>query len=365
MEPRLNLTRLLLNWYAQCQRSLPWRETNDPYAIWVAEVMLQQTRVETVLPYYRHWLQRFPTIQSLAEASQEQVLSLWEGLGYYSRARNLHKAAQLVMDQYGGQLPANWDDLERLPGIGKAGAADILSISFGQDYASVDGNIRRVIARIFEIDSIPGSGEFESTVQEIVTQHLPPGQAGDYNQAWMDLGASICLPADPRCGDCPIQSECQAFHNQTQLTYPRKKTKASIPVQISVAVVFIKFINESTQVLLYQRPQTGLLAGLWAFPNIDVQQTEDLQSGLSGLMYSFTGQIDLPGALLGQFHHTYTHFKSIVHAYTIQLDESVPLDLNYASSPRWVELTDLSSFPMGKVDRLIAQKAQSKHPKFH
>ena len=277
------LPKLLLAWYDQYQRQLPWRETTDPYPIWIAEIMLQQTRVETVLPYYQRWLERFPTIQALAAASQEQVLNLWEGLGYYSRARNLHKAARIVVDQFDGSIPSDLHDLERLPGIGKAGAHDILSIAFGQDYACVDGNIRRVISRIFEVESVQGSAEFETRVQTIVTKHLPSGRAGDYNQAWMDLGASICLPTEPKCDLCPVKSECRSFAHNSQLAYPLKKTKLPVPVLISVAVVFLRTYPDAQQVLLYQRSQTGLLAGMWSFPSLNVDSDKGVDPGYSEL----------------------------------------------------------------------------------
>ncbi|MGD9094125.1 MAG: A/G-specific adenine glycosylase, partial [Anaerolineales bacterium] len=179
---------LLLNWYAEHARDLPWRGRVDPYAIWVSEIMLQQTRVETVIPYYQRWMARFPTVKDLAQSSQQKVLSVWEGLGYYSRARNLHRAAQIVMDQYGGELPADRTLLLKLPGIGHYTAGAIASIAFGLDEPALDGNIRRVLARAFDVNAPVRSKQGEQRLWELATEHLPTGRAGAYNQALMDLG---------------------------------------------------------------------------------------------------------------------------------------------------------------------------------
>nr|HMN62198.1 A/G-specific adenine glycosylase [Anaerolinea sp.] len=204
------VSRRLLAWYRQSARKLPWRGSRDAYAVWVSEIMLQQTRVETVIPYFERWMERFPTLRALAEASEQDVLRVWEGLGYYSRARNLHRAAQRVVEQYGGQVPPARADLERLPGVGAYTAGAIASMAFGLDEAALDGNIRRVLARVFNLDLPARSPAGERRLWELAREHLPPGQAGDYNQAWMDLGASICTPQKPTCLVCPLVEVCQA-----------------------------------------------------------------------------------------------------------------------------------------------------------
>ncbi len=223
------ISKRLLDWYAVHARDLPWRKTDDPYAIWVAEIMLQQTRVDTVLPYYERWLKRFPDIQSLASSNQQDVLQRWEGLGYYSRVRNFHRAAQIIVHDFGGSIPGDSAILLTLPGIGKAGAADIASIAFGNDIGSVDGNIRRVVSRLLDLTEPVGSRAFENKVQEFIDAHLPPGKAGDYNQAWMDLGSSICTTDHPACDACPLNEFCLARKNGTQPIRPVRKIKVAIP----------------------------------------------------------------------------------------------------------------------------------------
>jgi A/G-specific adenine glycosylase len=204
------LVSRLLTWYRRHGRSLPWRGHPDPYAVWVSEIMLQQTRVETVIPYFEKWMRLFPTITDLAKASEQEVLNAWEGLGYYSRARNLHKAAQIVREQYAGELPHDLSALRKLPGIGRYTVGAIASIAFGMDEPTLDGNLRRVFARLFNVSEPSDSPAGEKILWGLAAEHLPKGQAGDYNQALMDLGATICLPKNPRCLICPLMELCQA-----------------------------------------------------------------------------------------------------------------------------------------------------------
>ena len=204
-------SQLLLQWYCQHARNLPWRNHPDPYAVWVSEIMLQQTRVETVVPYFQRWMTAFPTISALAEADQQDVLMVWEGLGYYSRARNIHKAAVKIVENYAGKLPEERKQLEELPGIGRYTAAAIASMAFGKNEAALDGNIRRVLARVFNLTVPARSPEGEKELWQLAEQNLPPGEAGNYNQAMMDLASAICLPKNPLCGRCPLQKHCQAL----------------------------------------------------------------------------------------------------------------------------------------------------------
>ena len=192
-------SKLLLTWYARQGRKLPWRGSLNPYAVWVSEIMLQQTRVETVIPYFERWMEHFPGIADLAAASEQDVLSVWEGLGYYSRARNLHKAARIVMEVYAGELPGDLLELRSLPGIGRYTVGAIASMAFGQDVATLDANIRRILARVFDVAQSADSAPGEDILWNLADTHLPKGQAGDYNQALMDLGATICLSKRPRC----------------------------------------------------------------------------------------------------------------------------------------------------------------------
>ncbi len=352
---KTELSAALLDWYQVNRRILPWRNTNDPYPIWVAEIMLQQTRVDTVIPYYQRWLDRFPTIQALASASQQDVLSAWEGLGYYSRARNLHRSAQIICQKYNGILPANRAELESLPGIGQAGSADILSIAFGQDHASVDGNIRRVIARLFAIQTKLGSPEFEKTVESIVKTHLPPGLAGDYNQAWMDLGATICLPDRPECTRCPLRSFCLANSQQEPAAYPRRKVKPAVPSIVVTAGVIQQKVDGAQRVLITRRPPNGLLGGMWEFPGGKQEPGETLPECLARELAEELGVQVQVGEELGSFRHAYTHFKVLLYAFHCDILAGEPRPI-HASDLVWVSVADLPAYPMGKIDRMISRK---------
>src|SRR5260221_4084521 len=268
--PRLSAR--LLNWYNKNKRILPWRLRGlSPYAVWVSEIMLQQTRVETVIPYFEKWLRLFPTVQALANASEHDVLNAWEGLGYYSRARNFHKAAKLVVENYHGELPRDLDELQKLPGIGRYTVGALASIVFGMDEPALDGNLKRVYARLFDVIEPIDSAEGEKILWELAKDNLPKGKAADFNQALMDLGATICVPKNPRCLLCPLMKVCQARVNGTQDVRPVKKIKKAIPQYIHAAGVIIK----KGKVLLAQRPSTRLLSKIGEFPNERGEQTPE------------------------------------------------------------------------------------------
>jgi len=339
-------------WYSANARDLPWRNTKDPYSIWVAEVMLQQTRVDTVLPYYHRWLTRFPTIQTLAEANQQDVLQVWEGLGYYSRARNFHLAAQIILSDHDGILPSDPITLQTLPGIGKAGAADLASIAFGVDIASVDGNIRRVVSRLLDLASPMDSRDFESAVQEFVDKNLPLGQAGDYNQAWMDLGSSICTPKNPSCGQCPLTPVCIAYHAGSQNSRPAKPVRKALPEVTVTAGILLS--PQGKQVLLALRPEDGLLGGLWEFPGGKQEGVETIEECLVREWHEEMGVTIQVGRLLGVYRHAYSHFKVILHAHFCILSEGTPKPI-VAKEITWATLDDLATYPMGKIDRNIAK----------
>ncbi|MBP7355647.1 MAG: A/G-specific adenine glycosylase, partial [Longilinea sp.] len=255
------LAEKLLAWYAVNARTLPWRGHPDPYAVWVSEIMLQQTQVDTVSPYFERWMARFPTLEALAAASEQEVLALWEGLGYYSRARNLWRAARQVWEA-GGQMPRTAADLALLPGVGRYTAAAIASMAFGQNEAALDGNIRRVLARIFNVTLPARSPEGERQLWALAQQHLPPGRAGDYNQALMDLGSQICTPRAPACLVCPLQALCQAAALGLQAERPVMSSRPPVPLWTVTAAV----IWRADRVLIARRPSRGLLGGLWEFP---------------------------------------------------------------------------------------------------
>ena len=352
-------TARLLAWYAADARRLPWRETRDPYAIWVAEIMLQQTRVETVIPYYQRWLQRFPDIHALASASQQEVLQAWEGLGYYSRARNLHRAAIRVENEHDGRLPSDPETLARLPGIGPSTAADILSIAFGQDAGALDGNIRRVLARLFDLPHTSGSPAFLAECRQHLNGLLPPGRAGDFNQAMMDLGAGICLPRAPLCPECPLRSDCLACSRGTQQQRPVPRVKPQIPHYIVTAgVLHANHADASSPVLIARRPADGLLGGMWEFPGGKQQPGESLEDCLKRELQEelgVTAEITVP---LGSYRHAYTHFRVTLHAFHCQITRGEPQPLS-ADQLAWVLPSQLGTYPMGKLDRLISRDLNS------
>ncbi len=350
--------RLVLDWYATNARDLPWRSRSDPYAVWVAEVMLQQTRVETVIPYYLRWMERFPRLEDLARAELQDVLQTWEGLGYYGRARNLHRAARLVMERHGGKLPRERKELEDLPGVGRYTSGAIASIAFGADEPALDGNIRRVVARVFDLELPASSPEGLAGMQALLEEHLPAGRAGDFNQALMDLGAQICTPRRPRCGECPLQDLCRAHALGIEEQRPVSIRRAPIPRYVVAAAV----IRRGGQVLIARRPPQGLLGGLWEFPGGKVEAGEELARALKREILEELGAEISVGEEAGVFEHAYTHYKVRLHAFHCRLTGGEPRPLE-ASELRWAAPAELANFPMGKIDRQIASLL-SKSPDF-
>lgn len=343
----------LLAWYQANARELPWRSVRSPYRTWVSEVMLQQTQVDTVIPYFHRWMARFPDISKLAEADQQEVLSYWEGLGYYSRARNLHRSARLVVDKFDGKLPGSVAGLLSLPGIGPYTAAAIGSMAFDLDVAAVDGNIRRVLSRVFDVEAPARSPEGERLLWSLAEQHLPAGQAGDYNQALMDLGSAICTPKKPSCECCPIASFCQARALGVQEARPVKLPRKKVPHHTVTAAI----IWRDGRVLLAQRPKSGLLGGLWEFPGGTLEESDaDLRACLKREIKEELGVAVSVGDPFGKYKHAYTHFKISLYAFVCQIDDgSVPQNLE-SDALAWASVADLGDYPMGKVDRQIARK---------
>jgi A/G-specific adenine glycosylase len=337
----------LLTWYRLNRRTLPWRDHPDPYAVWVSEIMLQQTRVETVIPYFERWMKSFPTIRKLSEAGEKDILHAWEGLGYYGRARNLHKAAKIVVEKYGGELPRNLDELRGLPGIGRYSVGAIASMAFGMDEPTLDGNLRRVLARLFDVTEAADSPAGEEILWRLAAKHLPEGQAGDYNQALMDLGATICVPRNPRCLRCPLMRMCKARRAATQELRPVLKPKKLTPHYESVAAVIVA----RRRVLLRQRPSKGLLGGLWEFPNrrVDGEPARELVHAIKAEY----GMKVKKQAAISTVKHAYSHFNITVHPFLCEL-----VALPRKSNLHWVRLAELDDYPMGRIDRQIAQQVQ-------
>ncbi len=312
--------------------------------------MLQQTRVETVIPYFRRWMQRFPSIEALANASMQEVLAAWEGLGYYGRARNLVRAAQLVVKDYHSSLPDEMHLLRKLPGIGRYTAAAVASIAFGRNEPTLDGNIRRVLARYFNVSEDARSKTGEELLWSLAAQNLPPGKAGDYNQALMELGATVCTPKSPNCAHCPVAGECLAKGLGIQEQRPVLRSKPAIPHYIVTAAV----IWREKLVLIACRPLHGLLGGLWEFPGGKQQEGEDLPTCLKREIREELGAEIAVGNQLGVYKHAYTHFRVTLYAFTCSLISGEPHPLQ-AAEVRWVIPAELAQYPMGKIDRQISQ----------
>jgi len=343
----------ILQWYARHGRDLPWRNHPDPYAVWVSEIMLQQTRVEAVIPYFKRWMVRFPGVRELASASEQVVLSLWEGLGYYSRARNLYKAARIVVEEYEGELPHDLVLLRKLPGIGRYTAGAIASMAFGLDVPTLDGNLRRVFARVFNVTEPADAPPGEEILWALAEKHLPKGHAGDYNQSLMDLGASLCLPRNPACLLCPLSELCKAralgIHEQRPVLKPR----AGVPHHIVTAAV----LQRGGKILLAKRPSKGLLGGLWEFPGGKVEKGESLEACLVREIQEELGAEIRVGEPFGVYQHAFTHFRITLHAFLSELTAGEPRPVE-AAELAWVLPVELGNYPMGKVDRQIARLLQ-------
>ena len=340
--------RALLAWYAHHKRALPWRDVPDPYRIWVSEIMLQQTQVETVIPYYQRWLARFPSLKALAKAPLQDVLAAWEGLGYYSRARNLHRAAQRVAAEHGGALPNTLPELLALPGIGRYTAGAIASIAFGVDTPVLDGNVKRVLARVFDFRADVKSPAGVNQLWRLAESLVPPGEAGDYNQALMDLGATVCTPRAPACDICPVRALCVARRLGVQLQRPVLPARRTRPERVYAAGI----VRKASRVLLTQRPADELLGGLWAFPALEAGPQDNLEAGLSRALLEIWGLEASVGARRQILHHGFTHFKLTLHVFDCQWRAG---RLKRGANPRrWVRLSELESYPMGKMDRQIA-----------
>jgi A/G-specific adenine glycosylase len=315
--------------------------------------MLQQTRVEAVIPYYRRWMKRFPRIEDLAAASTDQVLQLWEGLGYYRRALNLLQAARTLVAEGKRNLPGTALELERLPGIGRYTAAAIAALAFGQDEIAIDGNLQRVLARLIDLRVDPRTPVGERRIRAHAESLLPRGEAAAFNQALMDLGAMVCLPRGPKCRSCPIRSACLALARGTQDRRPVRKPKLAVPHWIVCAGV----LRRKGKVLIARRPEGRLLGGLWEFPGGKRERGESLVACVQRELKEELGIGVRVGARLGVFRHAYTHYRVTVHAYECNVGRGRPL-ARVHSAVRWIRPEQLQGFPMGKVDRAIARALQ-------
>jgi len=300
MSNTFSFATAVLSWYHRHGRKdLPWQQHITPYRVWVSEIMLQQTQVTTVIPYFERFMQRFPDVQSLAAGSQDDVLHLWTGLGYYARGRNLHACAQTVVRDFDGEFPPSVEALSTLPGIGRSTAAAIASISMGINAPILDGNVKRVLTRFFAISGWPGETGVQNQLWQLAEKLTPEHSSREYTQAMMDMGATLCTRAKPACGICPLQPQCKGFATGRPVQFPNSKPKKDKPEK-STLLLMIR--NPDGGYLLLQRPQKGIWGGLWSFP-----EAEDIGAARELLRR----QLDSTGAgeeWLTPFRHTFSHY---------------------------------------------------------
>lgn len=334
----------LLQWFKENQRDLPWRKTKDPYAIWVSEIMLQQTQVQTVIPYYQRFLNTFPNLRSLAKAPLSKVLKVWEGLGYYSRARNLHLASQIILNHFDGKVPDRLENLLRLPGVGQSTAGAILSIAFNKEAPILDGNVKRVLSRLLAVSKDQRKERIENLLWQIAQSLIPKGHADSFNQALMDLGAMICTPKNPHCQDCPLMKLCQGFRSGAPENYSIFSPEKRIPHFFGIAAI----IQKNKKVLLVQRPLKGFLGGLWEFPNWKIGSNERrLRMRLRNRVKKELGIEVTVKNELGTFSQTYSHFRLTLQVFSCEY-------LHGNGKGRWVSIKTLDQFPMSRLHREIS-----------
>ena len=337
----------VLEWYQRFGRkTLPWQLEKTPYKVWLSEVMLQQTQVATVIPYFERFMARFPTVSDLAAAPQDEVLHLWTGLGYYARARNLHKAAQTIASEHGGVFPTDFEAVNALPGIGRSTAGAVLSLSLGQHHPILDGNVKRVLSRCYAVEGWPGEKKVENRLWAIAEKVTPAKGVEQFNQAMMDLGAMVCTRSKPKCELCPLNLLCESYAHNSWAKYPGKKPKKTLPEKTA----FMLMIQHKDNVWLEQRPPVGLWGGLFCFPQFTSE--EELENGLR--KYGVTlNQLQQQVA----FRHTFSHFHLDI----------VPMWLNLRSVPGcmdegaglWYNLAQPQSVGLAApVERLLTQLAK-------
>lgn len=333
MSPQpFNFSQALLAWHdVHGRKDLPWQQQPTPYTVWLSEIMLQQTQVATVIPYYQRFLADFPSLDALANAPLDAVLSLWTGLGYYARARNLHSSAQRIQQDYGSEFPADLDTLISLPGIGRSTAGAIMALAFHQHFPILDGNVKRVLARFYAIPTWTGERQTEQQLWQRATDLLPEpntGEIAQYIQAQMDLGATLCTRSKPDCPRCPLQSDCQAYAQGTPTAYPIPKPKKTIPIRNTHWLIFYTADN---YVLLNQRPHKGIWGGLWSFAEFDTE---------ASITTHLTQHNQAPKSLQTQpaFRHVFTHFKLDIHPHIYILD--TPTEQISNNHAVWYKITD-------------------------
>ena len=344
----------LAGWFERVRRPMPWREPGpdgrrDPYRVWLSEVMLQQTRVDQATPYFERFTAAFPTVEALATADLDDVLKAWEGLGYYSRARNLHRAAQQIVDEFGGVVPETEEAIRSLPGVGPYTAAAVLSIAYGVPLAVLDGNVIRVLSRVFAVEDDVTSGRTRRHLQHLADALLDPDEPARWNESVMELGATVCTPTSPACPRCPLNAVCTAFATGEPERYPVSKKKKPVPHHdIAVGVI----ADEAGRVLVQQRPTDAMLGGLWEFPGGKVEPDEALADACRREIREELGVEVEVGAPVAQIGHAYSHFRITLHAFHCRIVRGEPI--HHAAQPiRWVPVEDLGDLAFPRANRRL------------
>jgi len=344
------IARALLAWFRANARDLPWRRNRTPYTAWLAEIMLQQTRVEQGTPYFERFVAAFPAVQDLAAAAEDEVLKQWEGLGYYSRARNLHRAARIIVEEYGGCFPRTASGWMGLPGIGRYTAGAIASMAFGERTPVLDGNVIRVLARVFDISDCVDDTKTRKDLWAIAESLVPEKDPGSFNEAIMELGAQICRPRQPRCGECPLRRLCRAHAEGRPESRPVRRPAKTVPHRDMVAAV----IRRNGNVLIARRPPKGLLGGLWEFPGGEIQNGESHADALRRLLSAHFGISVSVGRAVMRTDHAYSHFRVTLHSYGCRILRGAPAP-DFHTEFQWVAPAQLQTFAFPKVQHPLAE----------
>ncbi|PZE19749.1 A/G-specific adenine glycosylase [Paenibacillus xerothermodurans] len=363
----------LLGWYRRHRRDLPWRRSNNPYYIWISEVMLQQTRVETVIPYFERFIERFPTMESLANAPEEEVLKLWEGLGYYSRARNLQGAIREVQERYGGTVPDTKEEISSLKGVGPYTSGAILSIAYNKPEPAVDGNVMRVLSRYFLIEEDIMKNSTRSSMEKLAVELIPEGAAGEFNQGLMELGAMVCTPRAPHCLTCPVRQHCSAREAGLEEALPVKKKAKPPRPEYRIAALIEGSGSNSGKILIRQRPQEGLLARMWELPHVEVPYMypaapslpREVPEGVNSLVDALAGETIgfSPERWFMQAEHTFSHIHWEMQVVLGTLERPVvpgSRDAHLPSHYRWVDAASMAQFAFPNVFLKIINRYFSK-----
>ena len=351
-EVKTGLPQNLLRWYRANRRDLPWRRLeDDPYAVWISEVMLQQTQVRTVIPYFERWMTRFPTLRSLADAPLEEALRLWAGLGYYARARNLHRAAQTIMQEHGGRIPCDAETLSRLPGIGRYTLGAMRSIAYNQPAPIVDANVARVLSRVYAVEGDPKSSENQARLWELAEVLIPPGEARDFNQALMELGALICTPFDPACERCPILPTCIAGNSPDPTAWPQiPPGKRTVRATHSSAII----VRDGKALLIRRHPH-GLWGGLWELPRRVCSADESPPACAMRAAREVMGLVGRAAEPVGVVKHSVTHHAITLHGILLMDVTGQPACLDCAEF-RWIRIEEELDLPLSSPQNLLLQQ---------